>query len=81
MVASLRVISTYFVRFLITGTVMGNIASTYSCLGMHCAALELKQRVLELFRKTLPEDHPEIGRLGRAIAHFVIMVHVSDNML
>jgi hypothetical protein len=40
---------------------MGNVASTYSSLGMHREALDLKERVLEIFRKTLPEDHPEIG--------------------
>ena len=40
---------------------MGNVASTYSALGMHHEALELKEKVLELFKRSLPDDHPDIG--------------------
>ena len=40
---------------------MGNLAATYSALGRHEDALAMKERVLELRRRVLPEDHPDIG--------------------
>jgi hypothetical protein len=40
---------------------MGNVASTYSSLGMHHEALELKQKVLQILKRSLPSDHPDIG--------------------
>ena len=40
---------------------MGNLAGTYSALGRHEDALAMKERVLELYRRVLPEDHSEIG--------------------
>ena len=40
---------------------MGNVASMYSLLGMHGDALVLKEKVLQIFRGALPEDHPDIS--------------------
>ena len=42
---------------------MSNLASTYSELGRHADALALKEKVLEFFRRVLPEDHPDIGEI------------------
>ena len=42
---------------------MNNLASTYSELGRHADALALKEKVLEFFRRVLPEDHPHIGEI------------------
>lgn len=47
----------------VLGTSMGNVASTYSSLGMHHEALELKEKVLYLLKRSLPPDHPDIGAL------------------
>ena len=40
---------------------MGSLAATYSNLGRHNEALAMRERVLEFFRRVLPEDHPDIG--------------------
>ena len=40
---------------------MSNLAVTYSKLGRHNEALAMDERVLEFFRRVLPEDHPYIG--------------------
>jgi hypothetical protein len=40
---------------------MSNLAVTYSKLGRHNEALAMRERVLELYRRVLPEDHPLIG--------------------
>jgi hypothetical protein len=40
---------------------MSNLASTYSALGRHADALAMEERVLELRRRVLPADHPDIG--------------------
>lgn len=40
---------------------MGNLACTYSKLGMYRDALVLHQKVLALYRRVLPGDHPDIG--------------------
>ena len=45
----------------VVGTSMGNVASTYSSLGMHLEALELKEKVLYILKRSLPPDHPDIG--------------------
>ncbi len=47
--------------FVIAGDAMGNLAGTYSELGRHSDALVFRERVLELRRRVLPEDHPDIG--------------------
>jgi hypothetical protein len=40
---------------------MGNLAETYTALGRHADALAMRERVLELFRRVLPANHPDIG--------------------
>ena len=41
---------------------MGNLAVTYSALfGRHDDALAMGERVLEFYRRVLPESHPSIG--------------------
>ena len=40
---------------------MNNLALTYSALGRHDDALAMQERVLELVRRVLPENHPDIG--------------------
>ena len=40
---------------------MGNLADSYSSLGRHVDALVMQERVLELYRRVLRENHPEIG--------------------
>jgi hypothetical protein len=40
---------------------MNNLAETYSALGRQSDALAMKESVLELLRRVLPADHPDIG--------------------
>ncbi len=40
---------------------MGNLASTYRDLGRHADALAMGEQVLELRRRVLPANHPDIG--------------------
>jgi hypothetical protein len=40
---------------------MNNLAVSYSKLGMHEEALAMRLKVLELYRRVLPENDPEIG--------------------
>ena len=40
---------------------MNNLAITYSDLRRHEDALAMKERVLEFYRRVLPENHPDIG--------------------
>ena len=49
--------------FGIAGTSMNNLALTYGELGRHADALVLRERVLEFFRRVLPEDHSHIGEV------------------
>ena len=44
---------------------MGDLAATYSALGRHEDALAMEERVQELYRRVLPEDHPDIGEGSR----------------
>jgi hypothetical protein len=43
------------------GTVMSNLALTYSSAGRHADALAMGEMVLEFRRRVLPENHPDIG--------------------
>ena len=43
------------------GIAMCNLADTYSGLGRHQDALVLKEKTLELRRRVLPQNHPDIG--------------------
>ncbi len=40
---------------------MSNLASTYRYLGRHADALAMGEQALELLRRVLPADHPDIG--------------------
>jgi hypothetical protein len=40
---------------------MDNLAHSYSSLGRHADALAMQERVLELYRRVLRENHPDIG--------------------
>ena len=40
---------------------MNNLAISYSDLGRHEDALEMKEKTLEFRRRVLPENHPDIG--------------------
>ncbi len=40
---------------------MCSLAWTYSKLGRHEEALAMNERVLETYRRVLPENHPDIG--------------------
>ena len=40
---------------------MNNLAATYSALGRHADAVALFEQVLEIRRRVLPADHPDIG--------------------
>ena len=40
---------------------MGNLAASYSALGRHQEAVEMFEKMLEFYRRVLPENHPDIG--------------------
>ena len=40
---------------------MSDLAASYSDLGRHEEALEMREKALEFFRRVLPENHPDIG--------------------
>jgi hypothetical protein len=42
---------------------MNNLAASYGAVGRHADALVLEEKVLELHRRVLPEDHPDIGEV------------------
>ena len=50
-----------FCLFQIAGKIMHNLGCVFAALKRHSDALAMFERVLELYRRVLPEDHPEIG--------------------
>ena len=40
---------------------MLGLANSYSALGRHDEALEMREKTLEFRRRVLPENHPDIG--------------------
>jgi hypothetical protein len=40
---------------------MNNLAASYSDVGRHQEALDMREKTLEFRRRVLPENHPEIG--------------------
>ncbi len=46
------------------GHAMSSLATTYSALGRHRDALVLEEKTLEIRRRVLPENHPDIGVTG-----------------
>ncbi len=45
----------------VLGAAMGSLASAYNELGRHQDAVVLKEKTLEIQRRVLPENHPDIG--------------------
>jgi len=46
------------------GQSMSLLGNTYSALGRHQDSLVLQEKTLELHRRVLPENHPDIGVMG-----------------
>ncbi len=44
-----------------SGDAMHNLANSYSHLGRHHDALEMKEKTLDFRRRVLPDKHPNIG--------------------
>ena len=40
---------------------MQGLSNSYSYLGRHQEAVEMREKTLEFFRRVLPENHPDIG--------------------
>ena len=40
---------------------MNNLAASYSALGRHQEAVEMREKTLDFSRRVLPENHPDIG--------------------
>ncbi len=40
---------------------MNNLATSYLTIGRHQDALVMQEKTLELRRRVLPENHPDIG--------------------
>jgi hypothetical protein len=40
---------------------MSNLAATYAALGRHHDALAMQEKMLEFWRRVLPENHPDLG--------------------
>jgi hypothetical protein len=59
---------------------MGDLGNTCSFLGRHEDALALKEKTLELLRRVLPENHPDIGEglCSDALACLVVTRCVFD---
>ena len=43
------------------GAAMGDLAVTYSALGRYQDSLAMEEKALELRRRVLSENHPDIG--------------------
>ncbi len=43
---------------------MGSLAETYRLHKRHAEALVLEEQVVEIRRRVLPEDHPDIGEFA-----------------
>jgi hypothetical protein len=48
---------------LVVGDAMNNLANTLKLLSRYEDALVLREKTLEHYRLTLPENHPDIGAL------------------
>ena len=54
---------------------MNNLAASYSALGRHQKALEMREKTLEFFRRVLPENHPDIGEGDAAYGGARVALH------
>ena len=52
---------------------MSNLAQTYSVMGRHADALAMQERLLDLRRRFLPKNDPEIGEYGMCSDSFFCM--------
>ena len=52
---------TYDLTRSFVGITMDNLATTYNNVGRHQDALVLQEKALEIQRRLLPENHPDIG--------------------
>ena len=54
---------------------MSNLANSYSALGRHQEAVEMKEKTLEFYRRVLPENHPDIGEGDAAYGGARVALH------
>ena len=54
---------------------MQGLANSYSALGRHQEAVEMKEETLEFFRRVLPENHPDIGEGDAAYGGARVALH------
>ena len=54
---------------------MQGLANSYSYLGRHDEALEMREKTLEFFRRVLPENHPDIGEGDAVYGRWCIAFH------
>ena len=68
-----------FLRFdyLAAGRAISNLASSYEQLGRYQDSFALREEALEIFRRSLPDDDPEIGKRLISII-FVTVVLTGD---
>ena len=54
---------------------MNNLADSYSALGRHDEALDMREKTLEFYRRVLPENHPDIGEGDAVYGRWCIAFH------
>ena len=54
---------------------MNNLALSYSALGRHQEAVEMREKTLEFRRRVLPENHPDIGEGDAAYGGARVALH------
>ena len=54
---------------------MNNLAISYSDLGRHQEAVEMREKTLEFRRRVLPENHPDIGEGDAAYGGARVALH------
>jgi hypothetical protein len=53
--------ATLYIPTVAPGSTMNNLGQTFSALERYHDALVIQEKTLEFFRRTLPENHPDIG--------------------
>ena len=54
---------------------MSNLANSYSALGRHQEAVEMREKTLQFRRRVLPENHPDIGEGDAAYGGARVALH------
>jgi len=54
---------------------MLGLANSYSALGRHQEAVEMREKTLEFRRRVLPENHPDIGEGDAAYGGARVALH------